>query len=92
MYDDVPVFISDFLKHMLNIKNRSKNSVNEYYYDLRYAFRFLKLYKSGINTKKITNELINETSITDLDIDFVKRIELSDLYEFLTYLSERMPR
>lgn len=89
MYDDVPVYIREFLQYMLNIKNRSKNTVNEYYYDLRYAFKFLKLYKCDkIHTDKITEEMLLEANIKDLDVDFVKGIELNDLYEYLTFLSK----
>lgn len=87
MYEDVPIYIKDFLSYMQSIRNRSKNTIKEYYYDLRYAFRFLKLYKSGIRTNKITNELISTTDITDIDINFIKSIELSDLYEYLNFLA-----
>lgn len=89
MYDDVPNFIKEFLQYMLNIKNRSKNTINEYYYDLRDSFKFLKLYKSGIKSKNITNEMINQENILNLNIDFIKKIDLNDLYEYLTFLSER---
>ena len=84
MYDDIPSFVKEFLIYMQNIKNRSKSTVKEYNYDLREAFRFLKLYK---NNNKISDEIINETDITNLDIEFVKKIELTDLYEYLNYLS-----
>lgn len=90
MYDDIPIFMKEFLQYMISIKNRSKSTVNEYYYDLRDAFKFLKLYKNvKVETKNITNELIITTQIIDLDINFVKQIELNDLYEYLTFLSER---
>lgn len=87
MYDDIPNFIKDFLLYMQNIKNRSKNTIREYYYDLRDAFRFLKLYKSKIKIIEMEQELLEQTDITDLDIAFVKKIELSDLYEYLNFLS-----
>lgn len=89
MYEDVPIYIKDFLSYMQNIKNRSKNTIKEYYYDLRYAFKFLKLYKSGIKTNKIDNEMISNVDITNIDINFIKSIELSDLYEYLNYLSNQ---
>ena len=58
MYDDVPEYIKNFLMYMKNIQNRSKNTVKEYYYDLRNAFRFFKadlynLDKSDLNKKKV---------------------------------------
>lgn len=85
MYDDVPEIMREFLQYMISIKNRSINTVNEYYYDLRYAFRFLKLYKNG--TKNINNELIESTGILDIDLNFIRNIELDDLYEYLTFMA-----
>ncbi len=88
MYDDIPNFIKEFLTYMQNIKNRSKSTIREYHYDLRDAFRFLKLYKiNKIKFSNITDELIETTDITDLDINFLKKLELADLYEYLNYLS-----
>ena len=72
MYDDIPNYMKEFLSYMQNIKNRSSNTIREYYYDLRDVFRFLKLYKSNVKVKNITPEMINETDITDLDINFLK--------------------
>ena len=58
------------------------------HYDLRDLFRFLKLYKiDKIKFDNITDELIDNTDIVNLNIDFVKKIELTDLYEYLNYLS-----
>ena len=88
MYDDLPNFVKDFLIYMQNIKNRSKSTIREYHYDLRDLFRFLKLYKiDKIKFDNITDELIDNTDIVNLNIDFVKKIELTDLYEYLNYLS-----
>lgn len=88
MYDDIPSFIKEFLLYMQNIKNRSKSTIREYHYDLRDTFRFLKLFKKEkIKFDKITDELIEKTNISDLDINFVKNIELTDLYEYLNYLT-----
>lgn len=88
MFDDIPSFLKEFLMYMQNIKNRSVNTIREYHYDLRFAFRFLKLRKQDkIKFQEINNEMIEETDITSLDIKFLKTIELTDLYEYLDYLS-----
>ena len=88
MFDDIPNFLREFLLYMQNIKNRSQSTIREYHYDLRDTFRYLKLYKiDKINLSHINDELINETDISTLDIEFVKTIELTDLYEYLNYLS-----
>ena len=64
MYDDVPEYIKNFLMYMKNIQNRSKNTVKEYYYDLRNAFRFFKadlhnLDKSDLSKTVVT--MLNNT-------------------------------
>ena len=88
MYDDLPNFVKDFLIYMQNIKNRSKSTIREYHYDLRDLFRFLKLYKiDKIKFDNINDELIDKTNIVNLNIDFIRKIELTDLYEYLNYLS-----
>ena len=88
MYDDLPNFVKDFLIYMQNIKNRSKSTIREYHYDLRDLFRFLKLYKiDKIKFDNITDELIDKTDIVNLNNDFIRKIELTDLYEYLNYLS-----
>ena len=88
MYDDLPNFVKDFLIYMQNIKNRSKSTIREYHYDLRDLFRFLKLYKiDKIKFDNINDELIDKTDIVNLNIDFIRKIELTDLYEYLNYLS-----
>ena len=61
MYDDVPLYIKNFLLYMKNIQNRSKNTVKEYYYDLRNAFRFFKRDLYRLNDKNL-----DEIDITDI--------------------------
>lgn len=81
MYDDTFFYLQDFLLYMQTIKNRSKNTIKEYYYDLRNAFKFFKKDKL-----KLDNE-ISEISICDIDLEFIKKITLNDLYKYLGFLS-----
>ncbi|HOJ12105.1 MAG TPA: tyrosine recombinase XerC [Clostridiales bacterium] len=82
MNDASPV-IRDFLNYMGTIKGKSKNTIKEYYYDLRTFFRFMKQYKNIVNP----NTEFDSINIDDIDIDFIKTITLSDLYEFMSFLS-----
>ena len=82
-YNDVPKLVSEFLEFMEVIKNRSENTVKEYHYDLRNAFKYLKCYKKNINL-----DLVEETDITDLDINFFEFIESKDIYSYLQFLSD----
>ena len=77
MYDDVPKYVQDFLEYMTGIKNRSKSTVHEYYYDLRLAFKYFYLTKKGYKDQNITEELLNSTNISNLDINFLKSIYLA---------------
>lgn len=90
MFDDVPIYMQNFLEYMSGIKNRSNSTVKEYYYDLRYAFRYLKLLKHGYKDNQIDNELIEATDILNLDIKFIKSIDLDDLHKYLNYLSNSL--
>lgn len=75
--------LQDFLSYMLTIKGKSQNTVQVYFYDLRVFFRFMKLHRN-LADKETEFENI---SITDIDLDFIKTITLSDLYAFLAFAS-----
>ena len=78
-YSDMPQILQDYLKNYLIItKNRSKNTVKEYYYDLRDSFQFIK--RDKFNIKIDDYKLID---ISDLDANFFRSIDVSDIYEYL---------
>jgi len=81
--DTAPMIIRDFLNYMETIKGKSKNTVQEYFYDLRLFFRFMKQYKNLINNSVDFDDI----DISDIDIELVRTITLSDLYEFMSFLS-----
>ena len=84
--DDCPQALRDFLFYMETIKGRSTKTVEAYYTDLRTFFRFMKMH---YGTAKRTDDFAS-IRIADIDIDFIRRITLSDIYEFLNYtLSDR---
>lgn len=83
MYEDCSGVIRDFLFYMETIKGRSKNTVYAYYKDLRLFFRFMKKHR------KLTTETdFSMIPFDDISIDFIATITLSDVYEFLHFLSE----
>lgn len=87
MYEDIPIYMKNYIDYMSGIKNRSKSTINEYYYDLRNTFRYLKLYKSGLKDSMISSELLEKTDISNLDIKFLKSIKLEDLHKYISYLN-----
>lgn len=82
-YEACPSFMREFLFYMETIKGRSPRTVQGYYTDLVTFFRFMKLHR-GLSPKDADFEQI---SIEDITLEFVKTITLSDVYEFLHYVS-----
>ena len=80
---DAPKILRDFLIYHETIKGHSQNTVDEYFLDLRTFFRFLKL-RRGIVPR---NTELDEIGIEDVDLDFVKAVTLSEVYEYLAFLS-----
>ncbi len=84
--NDCPPILRDFLFYMETIKGRSSATINSYYIDLRNFFRFMKELRGLLPSKTSFNKI----PISDISIDFIRTITLSDVYEYLNYtLSER---
>ncbi len=82
IYNDCPLILKDFLLYLETIKSRSKNTVNAYYIDLKTFFKFIK------STYYINNKInFKDITINDIDIDIIKKITLSNIYEFLYFIS-----
>lgn len=82
-YTDCPQILRDFLTYHENIKGQSPKTISEYYLDLRMFLRFIKLMR---NDMPIQTEL-NDIDIRDIDIEFIKQIGTSDIFDFLSYLA-----
>lgn len=80
---DAPQVLRDFLIYHETIRGHSKATVDEYYLDLRTFFRFLKLSR-GLIPRTAEFE---EISISDVDVSFVAAVTLTEVYDFLAYLS-----
>ncbi len=82
-FDGTPIIIRDFLNYMETIKGKSKNTVKEYFYDLRLFLRFIKKYKN-----LVPGDIeFDNIDIYDVNIELIKTVTLSDLYEFISFLS-----
>jgi integrase/recombinase XerD len=80
---EMPPILRDFLNYLQTIRGKSINTIKVYFYDLRVFFRFLKLYRQLVD-KKID---FNEIDICDVDIKLIQTVTLSDLYAFMSYVS-----
>ena len=87
-YTDCPQILRDFLVYHETIKGQSPRTIGEYYLDLRMFLRFMKLMRNDmpIHTR------LDEIDITDVDIAFIGKITVSDIFDFLSYLAnDRTP-
>ena len=82
-YRDCPTILRDFLAYHETIKGQSQRTVSEYYLDLRMFFRFIKLMRSDmpIQTR------LDDIPIKDVDLEFVRQITTSEIFDFLSYLA-----
>lgn len=82
-YYDAPQILKEFLTYHETIKGQSQLTISEYYLDLRMFLRFIKLMRCDM---PITTNL-DDIGIVDVDINFIRGITSSDIFDFLSYLS-----
>lgn len=83
-YSDCPQVLREFLIYHESIKGQSPKTISEYYLDLRLFFRFIKLMRSDMPIRTD----IDVISIKDIDLDFIRQITTSDIFDFLSYLAK----
>ena len=86
-YSDCPLVLRDFLAYHETIKGQSAKTISEYYLDLRMFLRFVKLMRLEMSM----NTPLEDIDIRDVDIDFVRKITTSDIFDFLSYLANDRP-
>lgn len=82
-FENLPQSCIDFFNYLDTIKGKSNNTIEGYKIDLTLFFRFLKIYKGLVFDKNLEFE---EIDISDIDNSFIKRITLTDIYAFLSYV------
>lgn len=80
---EVPSVIKEFLGYVGTIKGKSPKTVEEYCLDLRTFFRYIKM-KRGLVPQDVEFDKI---SIQDVDINLIKTISLTDVFEYMNYLT-----
>lgn len=80
---EMPPVLRDFLNYLQTIKGKSVNTVQVYFYDLRVFMRFLKIHRNIVD-KKVE---FDEIAIEDIDITLLSSVTLSDLYSFMSFVS-----
>ncbi|HCB99843.1 MAG TPA: recombinase XerC, partial [Ruminococcaceae bacterium] len=80
----LPKEMKNFLVYLSVIKGKSNGTVQEYAHDLRTFFRFMKQLRGAVPTNMPFNKIL----IEDIDESFLASITLSDLYEYLYYITK----
>lgn len=79
-----PMIIREFLGYTETIKGRASHTADEYFIDLRTFFRFMKRSR-GLIAADVSFDTV---PIDDIDLDFIRTITLTDIYEYMNYLRQ----
>lgn len=82
--NDIPDILMEFLQYHSTVRGHSDRTVFAYYTDLKILFRYLKI-RRGLAPKNIP---FNEIDITDIDLDFIKKIKIEELYRYQSFSPE----
>ena len=86
-FSDCPQILRDFLTYHENIKGQSPRTISEYYLDLRMFLRFIRLMRNDMPL----NTPLEDIPIKDIGLDFVGSITTSEVFDFLSYLTNDRP-
>lgn len=82
-YSDCPQILREFLIYHENIKGQSQLTISEYYLDLRMFLRFVKLMRNDMPVQTVLDDI----DIKNIDMSFIRDIDTSDVFDFLSYLA-----
>lgn len=82
-FSDAPQILREFLSYHETIKGQSKRTISEYYLDIRMFLRFVKLVKNEMPYQTDLDTIY----IRDIDLEFLKMITITDIFDFLSYLA-----
>ena len=82
-HKEAPAVIRDFLVYHETIKGQSRATVDSYFLDLRTFARYMKLARGLVPR----GTELEDISIDEIDLDFFASVTLSEVYDFMAYLS-----
>ena len=80
--DEAFPILKEYLFYQQTVRQKSPKTVDEYFLDLRMFFRFMKIFRKMVSN----NTELEEIKIDDIDLDFLRKIDLTDAYEYMNYL------
>ena len=75
--------LEQYLSYLVIVKGRSPLTAEEYRIDCCMLFEFIK------EQRGISPDIIARRDFSDVDIEFIKSISVSDLYAFITHCGEK---
>ena len=81
----LPLLVREFANYMNTINDKSAGTINEYLLDLRIFFKYMKIIFNQAPFPE--NGDLSNIDICDIDIDFIKKIKITDVYEYFDYLT-----
>ena len=82
-FKDIPEPLSSFLIYAESIQGKSQKTIDEYFYDLRTFYRFIKV-RYGLVDSSVD---FNKIEIDDVTIEHLAAVDLNFIYEYINYLN-----
>ena len=77
-----PEFLNEYLIHIKIVQLLAQRTIEEYYTDIRLFLRYI--HESNLNSGKD----IEDIDISDMTVDELQKISVSDIYNFIFYASD----
>ena len=77
-----PEFLNEYLIHIKIVQLLAQRTIEEYYTDIRLFLRYI--HESNLNSGKD----IEDIDISDMTVDELQKISVSDIYNFIFYTSD----
>ncbi|MBP3760021.1 MAG: tyrosine recombinase XerC [Ruminococcus sp.] len=79
---DNPEYINEYLVHLRVVKMLSERTIEEYYFDIRLFLKYIRAVQTD------TDLDIEDMKISDVTPDDLKKISVTDIYNFIFYTSD----
>ncbi len=77
-----PEFLNEYIMHIKLIQNLSERTIQEYYFDIRLFLKYIYAKFHDTDTE------IAETDISGMTVEDIKKITISDIYDFIFYTAD----
>lgn len=82
-FSNAPEPMLSFLIYLESIQGKSRNTANEYFYDLKTFYKFLKIHFNMVSD----GTEFEDISIDDITLDTLKKVDLNLIYEYINFLN-----